>query len=246
MVSDTNSQPHLSLAQMQDYSWEWGAFPQPSTIKASFSKSGRIESHKALWGAGRKGRTDTVKKSRLNGMTLPPMRSSLDQNQNQDERAGGIGLAGRSRSEPPLLEGRKGRGGSREYKEYEDVDRHSAPGHQGNIDFNVGEENQKGEAAIFGTGGTLSASDDDPTTLILSIDGRKIEFQLSLVRDDKDENHDNSFKRRDEMEAARLFDSARVELAKLLDDDDIIKDPRLTIRWARDQYVALPFCSFGS
>lgn len=35
-VSDTNSQP--SIPQRQEYSWEWGAFPQPSTIKPSSSK----------------------------------------------------------------------------------------------------------------------------------------------------------------------------------------------------------------
>jgi phosphatidate phosphatase LPIN len=144
------------------------------------------------------------------------------------------------------LEGRKRRGGSKEYKEYEDVD-HSAPEHQEkkNIDFDSGAENQKKEAALFGTGGTLSASDDDLTTLILNIDGRKVEFQLSLVGDEY-ENHDSSLKRpvyRDEMEAARLFDTARVDLTKLLDDENVTGDPRLMIRWARDQCVALPFMS---
>jgi len=247
-----NSQPQPSLPQIQEYSWEWGAFPQPSTIKASFGKGGRIESDNALWGAGRKGRTNTTKKSRLGGMMLPPMKSSSDQNQeHEEERPSRGGLAGRSKSVPPLLEGsptRKGRRGSREHKEYEDVDPHIRPERQGNIDFNVGAENQKRETAIFGNGGLLSASEDDSTTLVLSIDGRKVEFQLSLVGDGEaeDENHGNGRKRRsrhrgrDEMEAARLFDSARVDLTRLLDDDDVIWDPRLMIRWARDQYVASP------
>jgi hypothetical protein len=35
-VSDANSLP--SIPQRQEYSWEWGAFPQPSTIKPSSSK----------------------------------------------------------------------------------------------------------------------------------------------------------------------------------------------------------------
>ena len=246
-VSETHTLPQLSLPQTQEYSWEWGAFPQPSPIKTSFSKGGRIESNNALWGTGRRGRTHTVKKSRLSGMKLPPMKSVSDQSQEQDERLGGGGLAGRSRSVPPLLDGNLTRNGnrrSREYKEYEDADRYSGTEHQGNIGFNV-----EREAAIFGTGGTLSASEDDPATLILSIDGRKIEFQLSLVggggAEDEDEN--NSLKRRgrDEMEVARLFNSARVNLAKLLDDDNVIRNPRLVIRWAQDQYVALPFCPYN-
>jgi phosphatidate phosphatase LPIN len=240
LLNDTNSQP-------QEYSWEWGAFPQPSSIKASFSKGGRIESNKALWGTGRKGRTNTVKKSRLGGMTLPPMiRPSSDQNQEQDEEGlGRAGLRGRSRSVPPLLEGdlsRKGRRASRELKEYEDADAHLWPEYQGNIDFGLDADNQRGGAVIFGTGGALNASEDDPTTLVLSIDGRKVEFQLSLVGGDDDDDH-NSLKRRGrgEMEAARLFDSARIDLIKLLDDEDVVRDPRLVIRWARDQYVPLPF-----
>lgn len=180
---------------------------------------------------------------------LPPIRSSPNQNQEQDERVrvSVVELAGRSSSVPPLLEGRKGHGGSREYKEYEDVHLHSAPEHHADIDFSAGAENQKREEAIFGTGGTLSASDDDPTTLILSIDGRKVEFQLSLVDGEaEDEIRNNSLKRpagRDEMEVARLFDSSRVDLTKLLDDDNVIKDSRLMIRWARDQCVALPLSS---
>jgi phosphatidate phosphatase LPIN len=35
-VGDANSLP--SIPQRQEYSWEWGAFPQPSTIKPSSSK----------------------------------------------------------------------------------------------------------------------------------------------------------------------------------------------------------------
>ena len=35
-VNDTNSLP--SIPQRQEYSWEWGAFPQPSTLKPSSSK----------------------------------------------------------------------------------------------------------------------------------------------------------------------------------------------------------------
>ncbi|KAF8806324.1 LNS2-domain-containing protein [Phlegmacium glaucopus] len=241
-VSDTNSQPQPSLPQIQEYSWDWGAFPQPSTIRASFSKGGRIESDNALWGAGRKGRTNTIKKSRLGGMILPPVKSSSDQSQEQDEeRLSGGRLAGRSRSVPPLLGGSPpARNVSRENKEYEDVVRPN----QGNVDFSIGTENQKRETAIFGNGGFLSASEDDPSTLVLSIDGSKVEFQLSLVGGGEagEENHNNGLKRsrrggRDEMEAARLFDSARVDLNRLLDDDNVIRDPRLMIRWARDQYI---------
>lgn len=169
------------------------------------------------------------------------MKPISDQNQGQDEE--GLdreGLPGRSRSVPPLLEGdlsRKGRRASRELKEYEDADAHLWPEYQGNIDFSLDADNQRGEAVIFGIGGALNASEDDPTTLVLSIDGRKLEFQLSLVGDH------NTLKRRGrgEMEAARLFDSARIDLIKLLEDEDVVRDPRLVIRWARDQYVLLPF-----
>ena len=243
MVGDTSSQLPPSLPQMQEYSWEWGAFPQPSTVKASFSRGGRIESNKALWGVGRKGRTDTVKKSRLSGMMLPSMGASSDNQEQDKERLSGGGLAGRSRSVPPLLEdspAQKGYRGSREYNEYEDADRRSGPEYPRYINSNVDTENQEREEAIFGFGGTLSASEDDPATLILSIDEKKVEFQLSLAGGGEAKSENNSLKRRggrDEMEAARLFDSARVDLTKFLDDDNVIRDPRLTIRWARDQYV---------
>ncbi|KAF9480688.1 LNS2-domain-containing protein [Pholiota conissans] len=268
----------LHLQVPVEYSWEWGAFPQPSPMKTSFGKGGRIEPSKVLWTSTKDGASSidnrkgtlSERKGRFMEMQLPsvaPICTDNDKNDGEEDyevehqpklTASGSGLIGRSRSVPSRFLGspaRKGRRGSREYKEYEDVkgDPHAVED-QGDEErgrgwlrsgLEEGEEAteispQEVENEAFGDGGVLSASRDDLTTFVLSIEGRKVAFQLSLIptenenRSGKDELKEPL---RDEMETARLFDNYCIDWSRFLDDEVLVHDPRLVIRWARNQYI---------
>jgi phosphatidate phosphatase LPIN len=217
------------------------------------------------------------RKGRLGSMALPPvMANSTDAESEeathepgQGRKTGGIG---RSKSVPPNYLGsptRKGRRGSREYREYEDVGEHEEeeeeeeeeerelPWEEEKVDENVAtkredDSERRNETSIFGAGGTLSASREDLTMFVLSIEGRKIGFQLSLIPPEGDEDSfsqdeakgrrgiDNSRTKerpQDEVEAARLFDRYCVDWARFMDDETVVHDQRLIIRWAGNQFV---------
>lgn len=163
----------------------------------------------------------------------------------------------RSHSVPPELEGspatkRRELSASRSRYEYNPED--------GEEEFRSGgledSEGYGGETGAFGAGGRLSSSRSDPTRFIVSIEGKKIEFELSLVsagdnegeREGDEENRGRSnrdgatggfgvkvFDGRDEVEAARLFDAGKIDYARVLEDEQSVSDPRLVIRWAGDQ-----------
>ncbi|KAF8969328.1 Lipin/Ned1/Smp2-domain-containing protein [Flammula alnicola] len=226
-----HSNSQLQLQIPVEYSWEWGAFPQPSPMKASFGKGGRVEPPKGLWGSssGSKKNRPSERKSRLMGMQLPPAINSSKSTEEEDgyeqSNAGGSGFPGRSKSVPPHFLGspaRKGRRGSREYKEYEDVDGHDQ------------EEEERGR-----TGGILSASQDDLTTFVLRIEG-KTDVEEETRKGTTPSNpklKSKTEKVRDEVEAARLFDSNCIDWSRFLDDENVVHDPRLVIRWAANQYI---------
>jgi phosphatidate phosphatase LPIN len=161
---------------------------------------------------------------------------------------------------------RKGRRGSREYREYEDVSEQDQedvergrPWNEEKMDEDVATKREEGserrdETGIFGAGGTLSASHEDLTMFVLSIEGRKIAFQLSLIPPEGEEDSfsqdeakgrqgiDNSRTKerpQDEVEAARLFDRYCVDWARFMDDGTVVHDQRLIIRWAGNQFVLL-------
>src|ERR1700691_2993002 len=85
---DVRDGPSLPPMPVQEYSWEWGAFPQPSPMKKSFGKS-RFDSIK---GKG-KARLDTLDSE--DDMELPT---------NIDEDLPELCLM-RSQSVPPELDG---------------------------------------------------------------------------------------------------------------------------------------------
>jgi phosphatidate phosphatase LPIN len=255
--SSSSSSKLSILTPVQEYSWEWGAFPQPSPMKASFGKGGRIEgSLGRSWGKG-KGRGKAKASMEFSGMS--PALYEEDTLEEEEH--------GRSRSVPPELEGSPNRNRRvRELpEEHGEPEGYEEPSH-GDQDGDEEEDtDEEGEFTGFGKGGRLTTTSADPTTFVLSIEGRKVTFELSLVFHGEDgtpvahgtesEPEDGRdvmeargrknrhggvggpkiFDGRDEVEAARLFDQGRVDFYKFLNDDDLVNDPRLVIRWAGDQ-----------
>ncbi|KAG5639717.1 hypothetical protein H0H81_005900 [Sphagnurus paluster] len=243
------SSSKLSLAPLnpvQEYSWEWGAFPQPSPMKSSFGKGGRIEG--------------TLSRSWTNGKGKADLSSTDIAEFDEAEEESGHGHEhehehGRSRSVPPELEGSPKR--DRRVRELvEDHEEHES----GKV---VAEDE---EIVSFGQGGTLKPSKQDSGRFILQIEDRTVTFELSIVSSlaEGGEDHDGPlsepeestgsedfrgrrnrhgrlggklFKTRDEVEAARLFAQGKIDFKTFLEDDDIVRDPRLVIRWADDQYI---------
>ncbi|KAJ7228307.1 nuclear elongation and deformation protein 1 [Mycena pura] len=246
-----------SLPRMNvEYSWEWGAFPQPSPMKASFGMGGRATDSgmgsgkevSTTWGRAA-GRTKALRRDdlgRLGDRVVPE----------EDEDADAAGPGARSRSVPPILEGSPSRPRRRPRERERDA-----------VDPREDEEGDSGaylgvsaaEEVVregYGAGGRLSASHSDPTQFTVAIEGKKVGFELSLISDaafedeepasdsrgrrDRHGSHGGTriFDRRDEVDAARLFRSGQIDLSRLLEDESVVGDSRLVIRWAGDQYIA--------
>ncbi|KAJ7498584.1 Lipin/Ned1/Smp2-domain-containing protein [Mycena latifolia] len=247
--SRINSPPKLDV----EYSWEWGAFPQPSPMKASFGMGGRAEGG---MGSGKEvaatwGRTSRSKAPRMGELDLDFLQGETvpEEEENVEAAAGSSGA--RSRSVPPALEGSPSRSRRRVRERsgadhYDDDDEDRAYAHPPVV---------ADEIVGYGAGGRLSASQSDPAKFTVSIEGKKVGFELSLVsgtdsdgegpesdargRRDRDGATGGTrvFDRRDEVEAARLFGTGQIDLNRFLEDETVVTDPRLVIRWAGDQYI---------
>ncbi|KAJ7368702.1 Lipin/Ned1/Smp2-domain-containing protein [Mycena albidolilacea] len=245
-----NEKPRINtLPKLNDveYSWEWGAFPQPSPMKASFGLGGRegngteaAATFAATW--GRSSRNKAKRKSELdmNGVQDLP-----EEDEDTELTAGTSGSGARSRSVPPALEGSPVRSRRRAERHEEDVD--------GGAELM--ESPVATEAVGYGAGGRLSASGADPTQFTVAIEGKKVGFELSIVSPDSSSDGEAEsdargrrdrdgasggtrvFNRRDEVEAARLFGKGQIDLNRFLEDETVVNDPQLVIRWAGDQYI---------
>ncbi|PBL02970.1 LNS2-domain-containing protein [Armillaria gallica] len=211
-MTKSNSLPlELPSPSSQEYSWEWGAFPQPSPLKTTFGKSGRIDSgdKSTTWGK-------SMGKSKSKSI------SGLEAVEEGEVR---------SRSVPPFYEGK---GKEKEQRVYEDYD---------------GEEVTEEK---YGDGGRLTVSPSDPTKFRVAIEGRRVPFELSLVRDEADEmrgrrnrdgavptipDHTSNAFGMDEVETDRLFEKGKIDLNTFLIDESIIDDPALVINWNEGQYI---------
>lgn len=193
----SSSKPPLKIQPpQQEYSWEWGAFPQPSPMKASFGKGGRINGSgggpllngKLGWEAKS---MRMNKPRRLGGMHLPELQHN-EHNQQQEEEEDHessyfrdrVRDRGRSQSVPPELQGsptsRKQKRDSKGWKEYEDFEASSPSLDEGAREYG-GQDFNGARDAEFGAGGLLVVRKDEPTKFILKIEGRRMAFQLSLV-----------------------------------------------------------------
>lgn len=206
---------------MQEYSWEWGAFPQPSPVKATFGKGGRFEPPLPLRQSERKDRS-------INAFLAPGGKL-------EDQRHG---LHGRSRSVPPNLDGSTSKQRGRHYNEYEDLESQNEETCAENLESEgrrIGSFPLDDLRWISDCEATLDASRDDTSLFVLLIDDKKVVFQLSLV----------SFEDiKDRTQLAQLFDKFLVDFERFLDDESVVQDPRLVIRWGEDQYVPSKFLSF--
>ncbi|KAF7332372.1 Nuclear elongation and deformation protein 1 [Mycena kentingensis (nom. inval.)] len=225
-----------------EYSWEWGAFPQPSPMKATFGLGGRVE---AAGGSG-KDVPATWGRSKTRGKTPRREQMEFEGDDAVPEEDEEVELSGRSRSVPPMLDGSPTRSRRRPlvYEDEDDVDFTTSP-------LEVIEEIGTG----YGAGGHVTASEEDSTQFTVAIEGKKISFELSLVPEamSDDEGSESEtrgrrdrsgssggqviFDRRDEVDAARRFKKGQIGLEQFLQDESVVQDPRLVIRWAEDQYI---------
>lgn len=128
-------------------------------------------------------------------------------------------------------------------------------------------------SGTFGAGGKLSVNTSDPTVFRVSIEGKRVEFELSLLEIENDvKSQDNSgtdgndeelYRGRqarnsktsrpsarsrvrvyspdgrwpgiDEFETARLFEKGKISFREFIQNDDLVHDPRLVVRWTRQQ-----------
>ncbi|KAF8213909.1 Lipin/Ned1/Smp2-domain-containing protein [Mycena galopus ATCC 62051] len=252
---DEKSRMGLPPKLDMEYSWEWGAFPQPSPMKPSFGLGGRAEGGRnevgstfaATWGRASRNMVQHMSKLDMNG----DLRDMPEEDEGDEPAAGASGSGVRSRSVPPALEGSPVRSRRRARTEkYEDED--DVEGRGEFAESPVAAPEMLG----FGAGGRLSASESDPTRFTVTIEGKKAGFELSIVSpeaaSDGEESESNArgrrdrdgtsggtrvFDRRDEVEAARLFGKGQIDLYRFFEDETVVSDPRLVIRWAGDQYI---------
>lgn len=241
----------LSVLPVQEYSWEWGAFPQPSPMKTTFGfGAGPIVGNGDLFGQSRAktwGKSASKHNSkRLGGLSLGTL-DPVGENE---------GKGTRSRSVPPDVDGSPSR-----------LKKDRRPLPHLDPDSDIGEALDRIYEGQYGSGGRLSNDPSDPTVFILRITQQRIEFELSIMYSEEDPSstasdlEDGGRGRRnregssggvlaavdltgiDEMERARRFDEGKVTFERFISEENLVNDPRLVIRWAGDQYVLSSFFS---
>ena len=81
---------------------------------------------------------------------------------------------------------------------------------------------------------------DDPRRFRVFIEGRTVEFELSLIPDfetldrEKAKAHPGTLGGKDAVEDALLFDTGRIDFSRFLQDEKTVNAPNLVIRWAGD------------
>lgn len=94
-------------------------------------------------------------------------------------------------------------------------------------------EDVEQEVGSFGAGGRLTSSRKSATQFGVYIEGKTTAFELSVV--DLGKADLKVFDGRDELEAASVFDKGKVDYKRFLNDESIVHDERLVIRWAGGQ-----------
>lgn len=102
-----------------------------------------------------------------------------------------------------------------------------------------GEGGQKvaGDESSFGAGGRLSSAEGDEAMFVLSIEHKKVTFQLSRMKEDRESGSTTLHRAQDEVEMARMFEEGKITFSKFLEDENLVKDPMLVIKWSEGQYV---------
>jgi phosphatidate phosphatase LPIN len=164
-----------------------------------------------------KGRFDSMKgkgKARLD-----PLDSEDDLHlpMNIDEEPSEIGFT-RSQSVPPELDGSPA------------TKRRELPAQD------ISLEETEHDSGSFGAGGRLTSSRHNPMQFGVYIEGRNVTFELSIVdSDDLKEGIRKLFDGRDEVKAENLFEKGKVDYRTFLDDESVVRDDRLVLKWAGGQ-----------
>ncbi|KAG9317850.1 Lipin/Ned1/Smp2-domain-containing protein [Chiua virens] len=175
---------------VQQYSWEWGGFPQPSPLKGHFTPS-------ALIGKGDEARPD------VDEVEL---------------------VLKRSRSVPPELEGSP----QTIRSVLPGVDDHGEVPPVPVVGYQPGEYKDE---TLFGRNSRLTARHNDQTIFQVWMDDTSVEFELSVV----DSRH--SFGNGDEVESALLFSQGIIDYSRLMEDEHLVWDDRLVMRWTGNRYI---------
>ena len=195
MPSDADGRLHLpSLPSVhppdtEEYTWDWGNFPQKTPIRTTFA---HVHPHGALTGVSadlstRKGKGRMMSE-------VPDAQYALTR----------AALAERERTPDT------------------DADADSAP---------------------YGYGGRLTVDRSDPTRFRVFIEGRTIEFELAIVTRDTPEGrklHAGSLGGEDEVDDFQSFEQNKVDFERFLNDESVVRDENLVLRWAGDKYVCNP------
>ncbi|KAF7981688.1 hypothetical protein HWV62_32248 [Athelia sp. TMB] len=207
--SELGAHPHVEELQ-QEYSWEWGAFPQPSPMTTKFPTFPRLG--------------DLKGKRRLHaGLDEDPLvlgggsREANDydlRGESIDEEGDEAGLP-RSRSVPPELDGSP------------TLQRRELPAEHAHARADV-------EGTSFGAGGRLTSSRRDPARFGVYIERKTVAFELSVP---PAPTPLAVFGGHDELAAADAFARGQVTYARFMADAGVVDDARLVIRWAGGQYI---------
>ncbi|KAI0080626.1 LNS2-domain-containing protein [Panus rudis PR-1116 ss-1] len=90
----------------------------------------------------------------------------------------------------------------------------------------------------FGAGGMLTVDRRDPTKYRVFIEGKAVEFEVSILPSSgpADSERSEYVFGYDEIEDARRFDAGKIDFLRFLEDGNILNDDGLVIRWA-DKYI---------
>ncbi|TFK55615.1 LNS2-domain-containing protein [Heliocybe sulcata] len=191
-VSNATRPSKLKLpAQVQageEYSWEWGAFPQPTPTKTTFPRFPVVVDQ-------------AIANSKLS--------EEPEEGESDAYLSPSVG---------------------------EDMHRSaSVPPDVGGTEAVVSRKAEKAigqEETPFGSVARLRGDEEDPCLFRLdAFGGEEMVFELSLVDDD---GHGGA---EGEVEAARRFEEGRVTVDRFLEDESLVGDERLVIRWMGDKYI---------
>lgn len=87
----------------------------------------------------------------------------------------------------------------------------------------------------FGVGGRLRPDREDPCIFTLIIEGKTVQFELSVVPGSRLATS-GSLGGGDEVEDAKIFNERKVDFWKFLDDESVLNDEDLVLRWGEDRY----------
>jgi phosphatidate phosphatase LPIN len=228
---DPRPSSHLGVSDIpvQEYSWEWGEFPQPSPFTPTFG-NGRGAAWSTIGKARGKARLSVLSggENRMDDGVQTRGRSELD--------VGGLETI-RSHSVPPGLEGspvtKRRELAKRGHHDPDDVLDHGQRGiRRGSLASASPPRVRRDASPGYGIGGKLTASRGDPTRFAVLIEGRAVTFELCVL---EKPDEDDVFDGRDELETARVFDAGKVDFRRFLEDPSIVTTKRLVIRWSGDR-----------